>query len=371
MKKILFLIPTLGHGGAERVLVNLINNLDKRKYFITLQTLFDEGVNKQYLKTGIRYKSCFKHQFRGNVTIMKLIPCKWLYDFIINEQYDIIISYLEGPTSHIISGCPYKDTKKVFWIHIELGDKKRFHVGFRSFSVAMDAYMQADRVVFVAESVRKVFETTAGRHFPNGIVLYNTNETEQIREKSKEKIDDVDFDTNTVNVCSVAKIIDSKGYDRLAHVHNRLMKENIKHHIYILGVGERQKEIQEYIEKENLSMTFTFLGFRENPYKYVAACDLYVCSSRREGFSTAVTEALIVGTPVVSTDCSGARELLGENDEYGIVTENSEEGIYHGMKKMLGDADLRKHYAEKALERGRKFSREATVKAVEDMLDEL
>ena len=149
------------------------------------------------------------------------------------------------------------------------------------------------------------------------------------------------------------------------------MKENIKHHIYILGVGERQKEIQEYIEKENLSMSFTFLGFRENPYKYLAACDLYVCSSRREGFSTAVTEALIVGTPIVSTDCSGARELLGDNDEYGIVTENSEEGIYQGMKKMLEDANLRKHYAEKALERGKKFSREATVKAVEDMLDAL
>ena len=84
-----------------------------------------------------------------------------------------------------------------------------------------------------------------------------------------------------------------------------------------------------------------------------------------------MTEALIVGTPVVSTDCSGARELLGENDEYGIFTENSEEGIYQGMKKMIEDANLRKHYTEKALERREKFSRESTVKAVEDMLDAL
>ena len=371
MLNILFLIPTLGHGGAERVLVNLVNNLNKDKYSITVQTLFDEGINKQYLKSDIRYKSCFRHQFRGNVTFMKMLPCKWLHDFFIKEHYDIVVSYLEGPTSRIISGCPYKDTKKVYWIHIELDNKKRFHVGFSSFSAAIKAYMQADKVVFVAESVRSVFETTAGMRFPNGLVLYNTNETDKIKEKSIEKIDDVIFDANTVNVCSVAKIIDSKGYDRLAHVHNRLMKENIKHHIYILGVGERQKEIQEYINKENLSTTFSFLGFRENPYKYVAACDLYVCSSRREGFSTAVTEALIVGTPVVSTDCSGARELLGENNEYGIVTENSEEGIYWGMKKMLEDKDLRKHYAEKALERGGKFRREATVKAVEDMLDAL
>ena len=103
----------------------------------------------------------------------------------------------------------------------------------------------------------------------------------------------------------------------------------------------------------------------------MAAADLYVCSSRREGFSTAVTEALIVGTPVVSTDCSGARELLGDNDEYGLVVENSEEGVYQGMKRMLSNPPLLAHYKEKAKERGAFFHKEKTVRAVEDMLDRL
>lgn len=85
--------------------------------------------------------------------------------------------------------------------------------------------------------------------------------------------------------------------------------------------------------ENNLTDTFTFLGYRDNPYKYVKKADLYVCSSRREGFSTAVTEALIVGTPVVSTNCSGAYELLGKNNEYGIVTENNEDALYEGIKK--------------------------------------
>ena len=84
-----------------------------------------------------------------------------------------------------------------------------------------------------------------------------------------------------------------------------------------------------------------------------------------------MTESLIVGTPVVSTDCSGARELLGEKNDYGIVVENSAEGIYHGMRKMLLDDGLRHQYAGKALERGREFSREATARAVEGMLDDL
>ena len=115
----------------------------------------------------------------------------------------------------------------------------------------------------------------------------------------------------------------------------------------------------------------TLLGFHRNPYRYVARCDLYVCPSHREGFSTAVTEALIVGTPVVSTNCSGAKELLGEHDEYGIVVENSEEGIYQGMKRMLSDPELLAHYKKQAKLRGSFFSRRETVRAVEEMLSSL
>lgn len=84
-----------------------------------------------------------------------------------------------------------------------------------------------------------------------------------------------------------------------------------------------------------------------------------------------MTEALIVGTPVVSTCCSGARELLGSSNEYGIVTENTEEGIYCGMKRMLSEDGLLQHYREQAAVRGRFFSREKTVAAVENMFDEL
>ncbi|NLT14593.1 MAG: glycosyltransferase, partial [Clostridiales bacterium] len=99
--------------------------------------------------------------------------------------------------------------------------------------------------------------------------------------------------------------------------------------------------------------------------------DLYVCSSRREGFSTAVTEALIVGTPVVSTNCSGAKELLGHNDEYGIVTENDEDALYRGIKRMLTEEGLLEHYRRQAEGRGKIFSTEETVKQVERMLEEV
>lgn len=370
MKKILFFIPNLMHGGAEKVLVNLVNNLDRDKYDITLQTIFDVGVNKQYLNKDIKYKYVFKKLFRGSTTIFKLFSPQILYKYIIKDEYDIVISYLEGPTARIISGCPY-DSKKISWIHIEMNDEGKFALGFRNGEEARKCYSKFDEIVCVSDTVKQIFLGTSGLNESNVDVLYNTNETDQIIEKSKDDVDDVIFDKNTVNICSVGKVTGTKGYGRLARAHKKLIDEGLNHHIYILGIGEDEEKIKKYIKENNLQDTYTLLGFRDNPYKYVAQCDLFVCSSLREGFSTAVTESLVVGTPVVSTLCSGAQELLGYNNEYGLVVENSEEGIYKGIKKLIEDRELLSYYKEKAIERGSFFSKEKTVKAVEDMIDSL
>ena len=100
----------------------------------------------------------------------------------------------------------------------------------------------------------------------------------------------------------------------------------------------------------------------------MSKCDLFVCASFAEGFSTAATEALIVGTPVCTVEVSGMKEMLGENNEWGVVTENSEESLYQGIKQLLDHPALLAHYKQKATERGRMFSTENTVKAVETML---
>ncbi|MCC2707588.1 glycosyltransferase [Intestinibacter bartlettii] len=370
MKKILFFIPNLMHGGAEKVLINLVNNLDKSKYDITLQTIFDVGVNKQYLNKDITYKYVFKRLFKGSTTIFKLFSSTFLYKYLIKDEYDIVISYLEGPTARIISGCPYK-SKKVNWIHTEIRDEHQLALGFRNSYEAKVDYAKFNKIICVSNTVKQTFSKISGLKETNMDVLYNTNETEQIIDKSKDIVDDVSFDKNTINICSVGKITKVKGYKRLAKIHKKLINEGLKHHIYILGIGECEENIKKYIEENNLQDTYTLLGFRDNPYKYVSKCDLFVCSSYREGFSTAVTESLVVGTPVVSTLCSGAQELLGYNNEYGLVVENSEEGIYEGIKKLLEDRELLAYYKEKAIERGSFFSKEKTVKAVEDMIDSL
>lgn len=370
MKKVLFLIPTLGHGGAEKVLVNLANNLDKSKYEITVQSIFDEGVNKQFLNKDVKYKYNFKKIIRGNVKLFKLFSPQTLYKKFVKEKYDIIVSYLEGITARIASGCTDEQTKLISWIHCKLDTEKAVSAAFRSFEEAEKCYSRYDYTACVSEMVKDYFVNTLSFKEKIGVV-YNTIETDEIIRKSNEPIDDVEFSKDCVNICAVGKITPVKGFERLATVHKRLTDENIKTKVYILGVGEEQKNLEKYLKENGLEETFIFLGYKTNPYKYIKNCDLYVCSSYSEGFSTTVTESLIVGTPVVTTLCSGMQEQLGYNNEYGIVTENNEEALYQGIKKMITEEGCLEYYAEKALQRGKRFNKEVTVKAVEDLFESL
>lgn len=364
MKKILFLIPNLGHGGAERVLVNLVNNLSREKFDVTVQTLFDEGVNKQYLLPHIRYIGGIKKQRRGITQLMKLFSPKFLYKYFIKEKYDIIASYLEGPSARIVAGCPDKGTKTICWIHTQFTSSQIAKIGFRSLKEAKRCYGVFDKIIAVGQTVKDGYLSQIDNAH-DVTILYNTNETEKIVSLSKEI--PVEMEAG-FKVCSAGKLIPVKSFERLLIAHKKLMDEGLVHHVYIIGEGGERERLEKMIDALAIKDSVTLLGFKENPYPYVANADMYVCSSWREGFSTAVTESLVLGVPVVTTECSGMKELLGENNEYGIVTENSEDGLYEGMKAMLSNPMLLANYKEKAKIRGQRFSREETVNAVKDML---
>lgn len=369
MKKVLFLITNLAHGGAERVLVNLANNLNKEKYDVTVQTIFDEGVNRKYLSSDVRYQSVFSRGFHGIKYITALLPASILHKLFIKESYDYEIAYLEGPPAKIVSGCADKNVKLLSWIHIELLSNKAFTEGFQNIRDAKKCYQKFRKIVCVSNTVKRCFEKISGI-CGNVDVLYNTNETEKIRELGSETAEDWNID-HTFTICSVAKIEESKGYDRLLEAHKRLIDEGYPHRIILIGIGSQSKNLEVRARAYGVSESFQLIGFRDNPYQYVSKSDLYVCSSRREGFSTAVTEALVLGVPVVSTECSGAKELLGEHNEFGLVVDNSTEGIYEGLKRMLQEPDLLDHYRRQAQIRGTYFSREKTVAAVESMLENI
>lgn len=369
MTKILFLIHDLSHGGAEKVLVNLVNNMDSQKFDITVMALFGGGVNEAFLKPHIRYQTVFPRPFRGNIHLMKLLSPKQLHRLFIKEKYDIEVSYLEGPSARIVSGCPHSDTKLVSWIHISQHTIKKASKSFRSYGESLNCYEKFDRTICVSEGVKDDF----AKLYPevsNVTVLYNTNETDEILAKKEEAVEAEFLKQDCIRLCGVGKVVQNKGFDKLARIHKRLTDDGFKIHTYIFGVGQEKDSIQRYLRENKVDNTFTFMGYQTNPYKYVAKCHLFVCASAAEGFSTAATEALILGTPVITTPVAGMAEMLGDN-EYGVITQMSEESLYNGIKELLGNPQLLEHYKKQAEKRGKFFSKENTVKAVEDMLTEL
>lgn len=370
MKKILFLIHDLGQGGAEKVLVSLVNNMDRSKFDISVTALFGGGVNVQFLAPDIHFHAVFPKEVPGNSKLMKLLTPKQLHKLCVKEHYDIEVSYLEGPSARVISGCEDPNTKLVCWIHSTFQSVDAAAKPFRSAAEAERCYKQFDQLVCVSSQTKQALQNT----FPSissMCVLYNTVESDNILQQATHPVPNLLFSENEISLIGVGSLKPVKAFDRLIRIHDRLRKNGYPVHTYLLGRGpDREKLCHQAVECGQAD-TITFLGYDTNPYKYMAKSQLFVCSSLSEGFSTAVTEALIVGMPVCTVDVSGMKELLGNNNEYGVVTENNEEALYQGIKQLLDDPSLLIHYKEKAQERGKMFSTEPTVSAVEKMLLEV
>lgn len=371
MKKILFFITSLDGGGAEKVLVNLVNHLDKVKYDITVQTMFDVGINKSFLSSDdIQYKYVFKKPFRGNTQFFKLFSPSFLYKKMIKGQYDIVVSFFQSPITRIVAGCPDKDTKIVQWIHNEFHSKNKIAYCYRSIRECIELQKKYNATVYVSETVKDIYLSTFPEIKKNDYVLYNVIESDKISKLSKESIDEKNLYNAETTLISVGRLVPQKSFDRLLSIVKRLKDNGKDVHLLLLGTGYLEDKLKKQADELDINDNIVFLGYKENPYKYVKNADLFVCSSLHEGFSTAVTESLIVGTPVITTLCSGMKELLG-NNEYGIITDNNEEALFEGILSLLNDADRLKYFKDKAIERGTNFNSKETVSAIEKFFDNL
>ena len=369
MIRVLFLIHDLGQGGAEKVLVNLVNNMDRTKFDISVIAMFGGGVNEQFLKPDIHYKSIWPKAIPGNSKLLKIFTPKQLHSICVKDKYDIEVAYLEGVSARVISGANVVNTHIINWIHVEQHKRSLASASFRSEKEAKVCYGKFEKTICVAQTVKQDFISLFPEVSPCE-VLYNTVESEKILAMAEEVVEDFS-DDNNIRLIAVGSLKKMKAFDRLLRITKRLIDENYKIHLYILGKGPLENQFKDFINDNGLQKRVTLLGYQTNPYKYIAKSDLFVCSSHREGFSTAATEALILGIPVCTVEVSGMREMLGENNEYGVITNNSEDDLYDGLKKLLDNPDLLHHYGIMAKKRGKYFSTDNTVKAVEKMFEEI
>lgn len=361
--KILFLIADLGGGGAERVLVNLVNALPPEKYDITIRTIFGKGVNAKFLNDNINYIPKFNIKpFSGYTKIQKIFSPRLLYRLLIpkTKQYDVEIAFMHHVPTRILAGSD-STAKKFAWVH----SKCPAYGVYRNFAEFKNCYGKFDGVAFVAKNALDAFKETY--KFPiKSLVVHNLVDNEKIISSAKELCEIPSKDT--FNLCSVGRLSSEKGFDRLLRALGPLNKKGINGwHFYLLGDGGQLEYLKNIAKSEGIENRISFLGYDLNPHKYVSKMDLFVCSSYTEGYSTAVTESIIVGTPVLTTDCSGMSEILGDNGA-GLIVPNDDQSLYEGLKDLLTHPDKIKKMKIAAKERSKAFSKENSIREFEDFI---
>lgn len=371
MKKILIILPSLAVGGMEKVLINLVNSLPKEEYSITIKTIYDCFEIAEDLNSNINYSSFYKSsknkrinyiKSRAYTFMIKKLSSQLLYRLFIKEHFDVEIAFFRGASIKIISGSNNKKSNKLAWVHSDFTKCTGVFDWFKTEEQTINAYKKFNKIICVSQYAKEMFMKRMGIN-KNVVVRYNVNLVNDIIDKSNENIEET-FKEHTFKVCTVGRLVEAKGYDRLLNIHKRLIDEGITYELIIIGGGPEYNKYRKFILDNGLEDTVSLLGNRSNPYKYINKSDLFVCSSRWEGFSTVISEAVILKKPILTTRVSGVSELFLDN-EYGLIVDNDEESLYKGLKLLITDREILKHYKDKVKERSVFFDTKNDVSNIE------
>lgn len=377
-KKILIRIGSLRHGGAEKVLINFLKNLPEDKYDVDLLINLYTGMYIQEVPSWVKLHYLLKGEmitmnrpheipvkaFRVLYQKMFLLFPSLLYRFILkNKKYDVEIAAIHGMYRELLSS-PQKDSKKIIWIQNDIFNLKEYTPEI------IKQFFRFDKILVISNKLKEEMQKLAktDKEKQSVIKIFNPIDKEDTIRKADIPINDYPFSKNLPTFITIGTVYPQKGYDRLLDVHKKLLKEGLQHQIIIIGDGFDFENIQTKLNQLELQETVKMLGFRSNPYPYLKESDFYVMSSRHEGFPTIIAEALILNKPVVSTDVSGIKDLL-QDGKLGIITSNSEDGIYEGMKKFLTDKELAKKYEMEITATDLPFVLQKSVAHLQEIID--
>lgn len=379
-KKILIRIGSLRHGGAEKVLVTFLRNLPKDKYEVDLLLNLYSGkhlpdvpdwVNVMFLNRGDmittnRPKDLPKKIYRVVYQqLLKKYP-KILYKKKLkNKQYDVEFAAIHGFMDEILNS-PLKSSKKLMWIHNDLTQVS----GYTPEKIRR--FFRYDKVMVISEKIHETFLSLAENQAEKDKIvrIYNPLDTQEILTKSEKPVINYQFDESVPTFVSVGTIFPQKGFDRLLRVHKRLLDDDFPHRVLILGDGYDFETIKKLKSDLGVDETATMFGFTDNPYPYFRQANYYILSSRYEGFPTVLFEAITLKKNIIATDVSGVREMLNEGN-LGLITDNSEEGIYEGMKQALQHPESFDDYQKKLTDYQMPFDLDNSVKRITEIIDDL
>lgn len=377
-KKILFFINGLYGGGAEKVLQTLLQHINYDKFDVTLYSVNRGNLNTSF-PSNIQYyyvfDSCepsasivskFLVRLKNKIKLLvyEHFSPKVFYRLFIKGKYDTEVAFIEGYATRIVSGSPNIKSKKIAWIHTDIEVNHWTRIAFRNLEEETKSYAIFDFVVSVSKSVSDASQKLF-RSIKNPIVLYNPIDSDFIYTQSIKNVK-IPSKNNRFRLISVGRYVPEKAFHRQISILARLLNLGYDVELLLLGEGNERHALEMQIQVLGLEGRVFLLGFQKNPYPFIKSADLFVCSSFTEGYSTVVTEALILEKPVVTTDCSGMHELLLDG-KCGLITENSEESLFDGIKKILDSRALYDKYVSNIQKTNSRFNIESLIDKIENI----
>jgi len=354
-KKLIFVISSLACGGAERVVVNLINHLDRNKYKLLL-VIFENKLDLQRdLDFAVRIV-CLNKKSRWDFLkiIFKLrkIICDYKPDSVISFlQYTNIVTVLSTlfqirNYTLIISERNYP---RKYLANIRLGYLKRWLMNL--------TYKKSDKIIAVSKAIKKVLEEDFGIPPEKIKVVYNPIPLEEVIFKSQKGIEHPFFkDENAQVIISAGRLVKQKRYDRLLRAFSLIRKYQKTARLIILGKGILKRELENLALQLDINNVVSFVGYKDNPYAWMSKADIFVLSSAYEGFPNVLIEAMACGVPVISTDCpSGPREIITNGKNGILVPVGDERKLAEAILDLLSDEKKRKRFSAAAKKRVQDF----------------
>ena len=340
-KRIMFLIRSFHYGGVGKVLFDLVRLIDKEKYDVTIISISNQGIYKEMLPEEIKFKYILNKEngIKSRIFnfLMYRFPGKIFYKIFIPNRYDVEIAFMENYPTKVISCSGNKKSKKLAWVHTDLIKNNFSDSIYDTFNEHIEAYKKFDNIICVSDSAREKFIKKFGFK-GNVIKINNPIMIEEIYNKSKE----IGFNDKVegIRILTVGRLSEAKGQDMIVNVARLLKEDGFKFKWYLIGDGDLREKIDNEIKKQGLMENIILLGAKENPYPFFKECDLYVQTSRFEGYCMTLREAIIFKKPIITTDFESASEQI-KDGENGIITKMNVESIYDGIKKVLINENLK------------------------------
>lgn len=356
-KKVVFINNHFQYSdGTVRALINLVNNLDPETFEITIKALYrcDFNLAKE-LHSNIKLEKCFGFYFQGFNRIVNLISPKYWYKKFIKEKYDIEVAFQCDLPTKMIGASLNNKAVHVEWMH--------------GYGLCEEQYRNADKVVCVSKYNADRCRSEMNNEV-NVTYCYNLNDDKIIIQMANEPlVPDLNFSSKKRPLfVTVGRLSPEKGYVRLVNIFKEIRDEGFDFSLVIVGGGDEESAIKTAIKENNMEDVVFMTGKRNNPHNITKQADCFICSSYSEGYSTACTEAAILGIPIISTSVPGGAEIINDC-QCGLLTEIDDDSLLNGIRSVLQNPETLNQWKKTLSLTKETFSLKNRVKELNALFD--